>query len=100
MLSRTSSRELTEQYEFYRRHPYGDDWRQIAKLCYVMACGLLKGQFNEDQFMPFQIPVELRKQTDEEVESIVGPMLASASKKSSPKQKPKKKCKNGDNRKP
>lgn len=96
MLSRVSSRELTEQHEFYRRHPYGDDWRQVAKLCYVIACGLLKGQFTEDQFMPFPIPVELRKQSDDEVESIVGPMLAAATKKA----KPKKKCKHGNNRKP
>lgn len=95
MLARIESRELTEQYEFYKRHPYGDEWRMVARLCRLIAAGSLKksggGQFTEDEFLPIAPPKELRQQSDDEVSSILSAVLAPVKKEAKKKIKPKKK---------
>ena len=70
-------------------------------MCSLIAAGSLKGTFDENQFMPFPIPAELRQQSDAEVESIMSGVLAAAKKKQKPgKKSPKVKKANGDHRKP
>jgi len=36
MLDRISSRELTEQREFYNLEPFGDEWRQVGTLAALL----------------------------------------------------------------
>lgn len=66
----------------------------VAKLCRLIASSGLKkqggGAFTEDEFMPFMPLRQLRKQSDAEVESIIGAALAPVKKEANKKVKQKK----------
>lgn len=75
MLARMSSREITEWQEFYKREPFGEEWKQVAYLCSLIANGLLKkkdgGQWTPNDFYPIKIVETLRQQSDDEIEAVL-----------------------------
>ena len=94
MLSRVSSRELALWKQRFKREPFGDQWRQVATLCMVIAKanGLKKrggSDFVPSDFYPFKIVQAPRQQSDEELHSLLGPIKASVKAKAKKEKKGK-----------
>ncbi len=94
MLSRISSKELSLWKQRYKREPFGDQWRQVATLCMVIAKanGLKKrggGDFAPGDFYPFKLVKPPRQQSDEELHSLLGPIKASVKAKAKKEKKGK-----------
>lgn len=74
MLARVSSRELTEWAEYYKREPFGEEWKQTAYICTQISNGTLKkeggGSFKTEDFYPIAIVRETPRQSDDYVEAM------------------------------
>ena len=71
MLAEMTCGQFDEWQAFDRIEPFGDEWRQIAKICQILAA--VNGTtMDEEAFMP----IIKRPQTAEEIQAVMSGVAA------------------------